>query len=251
MMLAVYGGIALAIVLSSVLSVAVRNNGAAFWRPGITMLSIPLIFQFLLLVGIRVVIAIPSEPKARWLFRVCEPADRYAAIAGARDTMMLLVVFPATALALVQGLVFWTVQAAVSHALFCWVVGRFLAEMLLLRTDKLPFACTYYPGKSRVFTLWPLYVIAFFLYTVLFAAVDLAFTTRPRGLAIFCSIALLLTAALAYQRRRTLASLPGLRFEEEDPDLMFQGFNLSEAIAAAPQRAAVGGPADATHGQPH
>ncbi|MGH9309204.1 MAG: hypothetical protein ACRD1U_07515 [Vicinamibacterales bacterium] len=248
MMLAVYAGIALAIVFSSALSVAVRDNGAGFWRPGITMLSMPLIFQFLMLIGIRVIIAVPSEPKARWLFRACEPSDRYRAIAGGRDTMMLLVVLPTAVFALVQGLVFWNVPAALSHAAFCWVMGRLLTEVLLLRTDKLPFACTYYPGKSRVFTLWPLYVMAFFLYTVLFAAIDLALTTRPRGLAMFCGASTLITAGLMYRRWRTLAALQGLRFEEEDPDLMFQGFNLSEAMAAAPRSpSATSEPADATH----
>ncbi|MGH9370185.1 MAG: hypothetical protein ACRD15_01495, partial [Vicinamibacterales bacterium] len=158
MMLAIYAGIALAIVFSSAVSVAVRNNGTGLWQPGVSMLSMPLIFQFLMLIGIRVIIAVPSEPKARWIFRVGEPADRSAAIAGGRDTMLLLVVFPTATFALVQGLIFWSVAAALSHAVFCLVLGRLFAELLLLRIDKLPFVCTYYPGKSRVFTLWPLYI---------------------------------------------------------------------------------------------
>jgi hypothetical protein len=235
MMLAVYGGVALAIVFSSGLSVAVRNDGAGLWRPGVSMLSMPLIFQFLMLIGIRVIVAVPSEPRARWVFRVSEPVNRYAAIAGGRDVMMLLVVWPTAGFALAQGLLFWTVTAALSHAVFCWVLGRLFAEILLLRTDKLPFACTYYPGKSRVFTLWPLYILAFFIYTVVFALIDLALTTRPRGLAVFFLATTLVTWLVMFSRRRGLLRLSSLRFEEEDPDLMFQGFNLSEALAAAPK----------------
>ncbi|MGH9370076.1 MAG: hypothetical protein ACRD15_00940, partial [Vicinamibacterales bacterium] len=83
--------------------------------------------------------------------------------------------------------------------------------------------------------LWPLYIIAFFLYTVLFAAIDQALTTRPRALLTFCVVTMLVTAVVRYLRGLTLASLAGLRFEEEDPDLMFQGFNLSEGMAAAPK----------------
>jgi hypothetical protein len=235
MMLAVYAGVALAIVFSSGVSVVVRNDGAGLWRPGVSMLSMPLVFQFLMLIAIRVITAVPSEPRARWVFRAGEPADRNAAIAGGRDVMMLLVVLPTAAFALAQGLIFWTVPAALSHAAFCWVLGRLFADILLLGTDKLPFTCTYYPGKSRVFTLWPLYIVLFFIYTVIFALLDLALTTRPNALLSFCLATMLLTTVIRYRRRRVLARLTGLRFEEEDPDLMFQGFNLSEALAAAPK----------------
>jgi hypothetical protein len=235
MMFAVYGGVALAIVISSAVSVAFQNNGAGLWRPGLGMLSMPLVFQFLLLVAIRVIVAVPSEPKARWVFRACEPADRSAAISGTRDTMMILVVFPTVGFALLQGLIFWNIPAALSHAVFCWVAGRFLAEILIARTGKLPFACTYFPGKSRVFTLWPVYLILFFVYSVAFAEVDRVLLTRPTGLIVFCVVAILATGLLAFLRRRALAALPGLRFEEEDPDAIFEGFHLSEGLAAAPK----------------
>jgi hypothetical protein len=244
MMLAIYAGVALAIIFSSWISVAVRDGGIRQWRPGVPMLSMPLIFQFLMLIGIRVVIAVPSEPRARWVFRVAEPADRVAAITGARDAMMVLVVAPTAAFALAQGLIFWSVPAALSHTAFCWVIGRLFADLLLMRTDKLPFACTYFPGKSRVFTLWPLYVMAFFLYTLLLAALDLALIGYPRGWVWFGLVAACLIALVAFAHRRVLSTATGLRFEEEDPDLMFQGFNLSEGMAAAPRPPASAGIAE-------
>ena len=233
MMLAIYGGVALAIVMSSAVSVAVRNGGAGLWQPGIPMLSMPLIVQFLLLVGLRVIIAIPAEPKARWVFRACEPADRGEAVSAARDTMMTLVVLPTSVLALVQGLLFWNVAAAASHAAFCLILGTLFAELLVARTGKLPFACTYFPGRSRVFALWPLYFVIFFFYSVVLAAVDRALIARPGKLMIFCVSGIAAARLLAWYRARTLAELPGLRFEEEDPDAIFEGFHLSEGLAAA------------------
>jgi hypothetical protein len=238
MMVAVYAGIALAIVTSSAVSVAISNNGAALWRPGLTMLSMPFIVQFFMLVAIRVIIAVPSEPKARWVFRACEPADRSAAVSAARDTMMVLVVAPTALLAFAQGMIFWTLGAALSHAVFCWVIGSLFAELLVARTGKLPFACTYFPGTSGVFSLWPLYGLAFFFYTLGLAAVDRRLITRPFALLVFCLCTIVAARLLAWYRSRTLAELPGLRFEEEDPDAIFQGFQLSEALAAAPRIAA-------------
>ena len=66
--------------------------------------------------------SVPSEPKARWVFRACEPADRSAAVNGISDAMMLLVVLPTTAFALLQGLVFWTLRrrSAMPRSVSCW-----------------------------------------------------------------------------------------------------------------------------------
>lgn len=235
MMCAVYGGFALAIILSSAVSIALRNGGAGFWQPGISMMSMPLVAQFLLLIAIRAIVAIPSEPKARWVFRVCEPADRQAAVSGARDAMMLLVVLPTTAFALAQGVVFWTLSAALSHAAFTFVLGRLLAEILISRTGKLPFACTYFPGNSRIFSLWPIYMLAFFFYTVVFAVIDRALSSRPGKLAWFCLAATVAAEIIVLYRRHVLKTLPALRFEEEDPQAIFQGFQLSEGLAALPR----------------
>jgi hypothetical protein len=237
MMFAVYLGFAVAIVVSSAVSVALRNQGTGLWTPGGAMMSMPLVLQFLLLAAMRVVMSIPSEPKARWIFRVSEPADRSGAVSGGRNAMLAVVVFPTTVMALLQGLVFWSVGAALSHAVFVFVMGRFVAEVLTPRTGKLPFSCTYLPGKSRIFTMWPVYLLLFFIYSVGFAEIDLALSRRPGKLMWFCLAVTLITQAIVLVRHRTVNALTGLRFDEEDATAIFQGFQLSEGLAAAPRAA--------------
>ena len=236
MMLSLYAGMALALVLSAALSVTFRDGGAGLWTPGIAMLAMPLMLQFLLLIGMRVVSAIPAEPKARWVFRAREPLDRTSAVSGLRSAMMRLVVWPTVVLAALQGLIFWSVGAAVAHALFCFAVGRLFSEVLMTRMNKLPFACTYYPGRSRVLTLWPFYLILFFMYCFVLAAIDRALITRPMRLVQLVTVATIATQILAYQRRRMIEAF-GLRFEEEEPNAIFRGFDLSEGLAAAPRPA--------------
>jgi hypothetical protein len=148
--------------------------------------------------------------------------------------MIVLVVLPTTVMALVQGL-FWPVGTAVAHAAFVFVLGRLLAELLTPQIGKLPFACTYLPGKSRIFALWPVYLLLFFVYTVVFAAIDLALSRRPGKLVWFCLVATLAAQVVVFIRRRAVTALPGLRFDEEDPTAIFQGFQLSEGLAAAPR----------------
>jgi len=235
MIFAVYGGFALAFVMSSAVTLTLRDHGAGFWRPGLGMLSMPLVVQFLLLVGIRVIVAIPSEPRARWVFRACEPMDRAAAVTGTRDAMLLLVVLPTTVFAVLQGLVFWSASAAMGHALWVFTLGRLLAEILVPRTGKLPFTCTYLPGKSRVFALWPFHLLAFGTYSVVMAQVERVLLQRPARLIVVCAGFTVLAQCVVLLRRYRLRGLSGLRFEEEDPNALFQGFQLSEGLAAAPR----------------
>jgi hypothetical protein len=143
-------------------------------------------------------------------------------------------VLPSVVIAAAQGLIFWNVGAALSHAAFCFVVGRMFAEILLIRMAKLPFACTYYPGRSRVFTLWPFYLMLFSFYSLGLAGIDRALVTRPKRLVQTMLVVTLATQFLAWQRRRTLDSI-GLRFEEEELGAIFKGFDLSEGLAAAPR----------------
>jgi hypothetical protein len=77
--------------------------------------------------------------------------------------------------------------------------------------------------------------MAFFFYTVFLSVIESALLTRAGKFIIFCLSAILLTRLLALYRRHSLAVLPALLFEEEDPDAIFGGFNLSEGLAAAPR----------------
>ena len=49
-------------------------------------------------------------------------------------------------------------------------MGWLLVEILMMGLDKLPFTCTYFPGTSRVGTLWPFYLTGFVTYSYTVAA---------------------------------------------------------------------------------
>ena len=63
----------------------------------------------------------------------------------------------------------------------------------------------------------------------------------------FCAGTTAAGALLIYRWQLMLAALGEISFEEEDPDLMFQGFNLREAMAAAPRTVPLDNPATATN----
>ena len=236
LLMAMYVGVGLAFIASAIVPVLVRAGVAGFFEPDIELLSAPLFLSFFTLVGLRVAFAIPVEPKARWVLRLCEPAGRSDAMAGVRAAMLLVGVLPSVIVAGVSAAALWGARAALVHVVVCTAMGVLLTELLLVRLWKLPFACTYYPGNSKVGTLWPLYVTGFINYTLTTAAFEsgLIERFRPGALLTFVAIVATRAAILAARHRRALAAAGGFRFEEEDPDALFAGFQLSEGLAAAP-----------------
>jgi len=235
MLVALHAGIALALVLSGFIPLVLRSGLAGLTAPTVPLLSAPFVVIFFCLVGMRSAFAIPAEPKANWMVRLLEPPDRSAAVNGAAASMLLGVVMPVTVLSAISSLFLFDPWQAFVHATFCVLLGWLLAELLVLTLFKIPFTCTYYPGLSKMRTCWPLYLTAFtnFCYTTPLVE-QKAFSTG----AVFAwtaGVALLAIAGTRFARTRRIKALPGFRFEEQDPEVMFQGFKLSEGLAAGPR----------------
>jgi hypothetical protein len=231
MLLGLYVSLAIALVLLTLGPLVFRFGHIALAQPAIASLAAPLVLLFFLLTGSSVMMAIPVEPKASWVFRLLEPADRVAAIDGARNALLALVVAP---IALTAGAVaawLWGRRTGLVHGLFCMAMGWLLAELLLMRVRKLPFTCTWLAGRNRA-RLWPFYLAACSTYSFTSAALELDGLRRPIVLLLLFLTLTIAIAALSRIRARALTAPPGLRFEEEDPEALFEGFRLSEGLAA-------------------
>ena len=239
-LVALYAGIGVALVVSSILPAALQRGLTDFARPGIAVLAAPLVMIFVSLAGMRVAFAIPVAIKANWIIRLREPADRHAAIDGVFSAMFTYGVVPFVGLGVGSTLLLWGVRAAATHLVVCSLLGWLLAEVLVVRLCKIPFTCTYLPGRSQVKTIWPIYVTAFTTFSYSMAGLELQMLRSPR---VFSAFIVLATAAALITRRVRriwLASEPGLRFAEDDPDALFEGFHLSEGLAATPKSGFMG-----------
>jgi hypothetical protein len=239
LLMSAYVGIALAFVASGIVPLLIRRGLAAFAAPSLETLVPPLMLSFFTLVGFRVALSIPVEPRANWAVRISEPRERATAISGVRAAMLVVGVAPSVFLAALSGALLWGGREAVLHAFVCAAMGVLLVEILLLGLAKVPFTCSYFPGKSKIGTLWPLYLTGFMTYTFTPAELEIALlkSFRPSALVIFVALTLGGALFLALRRRRRLDGLSGFVFQEEDPDLLFRGFDLSEGFAAAPKDA--------------
>ena len=230
---AMYFGIGIALVLSALIPVLIARGTNVITTPNVAILSAPLIMNFWMLCGQRVLIAIPTDIRANWTLRLAAPdAQILDVIRGVRIALLLTVVFPVAATTGLLAVALWPLRAAVIHATLTGAAGVLLLDLLLIRLRKIPFSCTYYPGRSRARTLWPLYVTAFSVYTVGFAELESIALGNLRVLVGVLGVISAVSAALALLRRHDLQPPEGLTFAEEDPDALFAGFRLSEALAA-------------------
>ena len=213
MILAGWIGLALAIILASLVPLVLREGLNGFAEPRASILAAPLVLSTLTVAGMRMLFAIPTQVKANWTVRTQAVPVRLA-LDGATAALIACVI-PAALFAAISATAFWGVGIGAAHALVCFITGVLLAECLSLGLDKVPFTCTYVPGKAKFVHLWPLYFIAFTTFTYTLAALEIALLRRG-GFTQLIVVLSAIAAGLALIRRSRARQVETLRFEEED-----------------------------------
>jgi hypothetical protein len=101
------------------------------------------------IVGTRVVFAMPLERRANWMFRVMPLPDAVHSLAARRRALYAIGVFPIWAALAALAFWFWPWREALEHATVLALVGMIVAELCLAGFRKIPFTCSYLPGKSH------------------------------------------------------------------------------------------------------
>jgi hypothetical protein len=223
--LAVYIGIGCALILQTILGSGLRQA----W------LSTPLVLSFFVLSGMRYIFTIPSELPANWLFRVSESDERRRALDAARRSMLWLGVAPLFCLVAPFYFVLWSPAVAAAHLLFSVTISILLVEALMLEFWKIPFTCSYPPGKANVTLLWIVYWLAFTTYAYSMASLEAWMVLRPRRLIVFYFAAAGIWIGFKLWRKRWDTVGFTLTFEDS-PEPMVRTLGLSE-MAWLSQRA--------------
>lgn len=178
------------------------------------MLVASIIMMGAAVVGARVVFSMPLDLKANWIFRVIPLRGAHDCMVASRRALYLLAIVPVWSASAIVFLWSWPWRPAIGHLAVLALVGGLVAALCLCNFHKLPFTCSYLPGKSYAH-------MAFlsFLGTVVLidkgANVEQSALAHPAGLA---ALAGLLGIALAFARWRTdsTARSPegSLQFEE-------------------------------------
>jgi hypothetical protein len=230
MLMSIYVGAGLALMATSVIPAVARYGYDAFAAPGVAMLSVPLVLSAALAVGTRILMTIPVDLPARWIFQTTALQPRRID-AGVHKAMLLLVVPPTVLLAAVSAWVLWSPEIAWRHALFCGCLSLLLCEILLGTFTGSPMTRPYVPGRSRFHMWWAVYLTGFTTYCYSTTGLE-TYLLKNGGLLITCGVIVSFAFATWLWRKMKVRHLEEISFEVEPVDEMFQGFNLTETYAA-------------------
>jgi hypothetical protein len=199
---AVYIGIALAISLAYSKSLVYRSSGMHWGQPNEPLLIAGLVTLFFALVGSRAVFALPFSLPANWIFRITavrRPASYFSAV---RKTLFTLAAVPVLLLCVLAYPSIWPALPALQHLLILLFIAVLLVQILLRTFRKIPFACSYLPGKSNLRLKLGIAGMLFLLAVGLGAHIEYWSMQKPARY--FTVIALLIGAAV-WAARRTAA----------------------------------------------
>ncbi len=178
--------------------------------------------------GLRGVFSLPASLRANWVLRVTQlnPPKQY--IAATRRSLLLLAVLPVWLCVALLSLCFRPLQQSAAHLAVLALVGFILADIALLGISKIPFACSYLPGKSNVqYVFWG-FLIVFVPLTLSFAGYEQSALHHPLQYLWLVSVLSIVTVALwAFNRHRAKSAV--LYFEEVPPEII-----TTLGITAAP-----------------
>lgn len=190
-----------------------------------TLVSIPLILGFFKILGTRIIVTIPSNLESNWIFKLTEKGNKKFYISGLKKSIFILQILPLFSILFLFYSFIWGVKIALLHILYGITITYLLMEVLFSNFKKIPFTCSFLPGKSDIKNYWPLYLFAFLSYVSIFTFLEY-WMLKERNLFIYFYILLFLIRALL-----RITSKRSFDFDflyEEEPEPVVTTLNLRE-----------------------
>jgi len=184
-------------------------------RANVPFIAASVVTLFMAIVGARAVYALPASQPASWVFRltaVHPPVSYFAAI---RKSMFVLVAGPVWIACAILYLSIWPSRPALEHLALLAALGVFIVQRALYRFRKIPFACSYLPGRANLHVRVYAFGVLFLFLADSGSRLEVWAMERPADFVILLAVIL---ALAVWARRRTaeFANAPGNRIQFED-----------------------------------
>jgi hypothetical protein len=214
--LAFYLGVGFALNVLLFKAPATRTMAGASNPVSPSILASTILLMLLSVIGMRIVFAMPLDLKANWIFRITPLQGGAPCLAARRRALLALGVLPVW-LGLTPLLFYlWPWRPAAVHLAILGLLGALVAEVCLQGFQKLPFTCSYLPGKTNVQITFVFSVMVLLPFLAFCAGVELRAMAHP---AQYLTAIAVLAAALLFARWRTAAQTDagdiGIQFEDE------------------------------------
>jgi hypothetical protein len=183
--------------------------------------AVPFLIAFFVISSFRAVFQFPAELAANWLFRITE--SRWAEISRdvTRKRVLVSGLAPALLLLLPMEIAVWGGWRVPLHTIFQFAAGSLLIELMFWTFDKVPFTCSYFPGRTNLSVLFVLYLYGFTNYASNMADLELAVEDRALY-AILCFAVAAILLTLSWRRHPAPSAV---RFDASEPTIQTLDLN--------------------------
>ena len=223
--LAAFGGVAVALTLPALVRIGARPGMPMVIFEAAGLLSAPLTLSFFVVSGLRAAFNFPAELRANWIFQICESEDRILHIRAARKWIALMGIAPLFILLTPVEIWFRGWRLGFIHLTFALGLSLVLLNLLLVWFRKIPFTCSYFPGKTSMAVMFFLYLVGFTTYSWSMADLEGLWIDKPAPLLLFYLGIAAALYGLARLETRELGVDDALIYEDE-PDPIVRSLEL-------------------------
>lgn len=195
-----------------------RRLGLAWGQPNFPMLMGGLVLLCFAVLGARATFSLPLAPGANWVFRVTAVQHAGDYFGAVRKALVSLTVLPLWLAGAAVYFLAWPPRPAAQHLFALALAAALLVHRSLDQFRKIPFACSYLPGKSNLHLRIGVYALGLLTVASLSVQIEYFSLDRPVAFTIFCGV-WLVAATCYWHRWRQFVRLPDnwLQFEDLPP----------------------------------
>lgn len=212
--MAIVASIAVTCLRREIFATAPETLSGDFLIPTLLMMSLTVL-------GLRCVISLPVSLNANWILRTTQlrPTDKY--IAATRSTMLLFTVVPMLIVIALLALNFRPWQQVAGHLILMALFGCAFVEFALINFDKVPFTCSFMPGKANVQAVFWGAVVIWIMLTLLAGTFEMSALQHLSKFLITAGTLVAVVAGVGvYNRIRARSAV--LYFEEVAPEVVMR-----------------------------
>lgn len=223
LLLSVYCALGLALSLSYLGALLYHRDPTPWTQPSVPMLIVGPVLLFLTMIGIRFCFSLPVELRANWIFRLTETGTIEEYRRAIKRSLYFLAPAPVWLVSAVIYLSLWQRQLAIAHLVILALVSVLLVELLLKGFHKIPFTCSYLPGKANLKVTLGAYGLLFFSLADMLIRIELVSIVQAGRFVAVCAI---LAGTIYWAHSRPVPAY--LEFEDA-PKREIESLNLTSA----------------------
>lgn len=218
-----FAGLGIVIASQTLLSAVNQKPSAA---PSAAMISVPFTLAYFLICGLRFVFDLPAELRANWVHRAILDSEQQAPADAARKVILTFVLPWILAVCVPLYVYYWGWPAGTALAAVLIAGCYLLADVLLRRFAKIPFACAYPPWKQSATVIVLFYVLGLWAFGSILPGLEHALLVKSVWY-LWVLVLVLQVARLVLHRLRDDDPRSHILVFEEAPDHPFELLNLS------------------------